>query len=132
MASSPSKPGSVVKNRSIHSPASYNRPSSAETSSAGRGRRRVLSKTPQSPLRHSIRSHKEAAAKEDWVPVNLEAEPGGPDWNYYSQPVAENLAKGLAHKWPAIENTFVTMLKSVFQIMRGERECICVYFFSRR
>ena len=68
----------------------------------------------------------------DWLPVNLDLTPGGPGWSFYSQPVSETLAKGLAYKWPAIEQTFIKTLRYVFQGLRKEREAICQYFFVRR
>lgn len=129
ITTSPSKTTSVKKARSVHSPASFYRPSSAETSS--RGVRRA-SKTPQSPLHRSIHPSIDTVTRDEWLPVSLDVVPGGPDWKYYSKPVPENLAKGMVHKWPSIEQTFVKTLQQVFQILRGERECICQYFFTRR
>ena len=133
ISSSPSKPSSVKKSRSLHSHR-QDRPSSAETSSPVRGHRRVLSKTPQSPLHHSIHppDSTDTGSKEDWLPVNLDMVPGSANWDYYAQPVPDNLAKGLVRKWPSIEQTFINTLKQVFQILRGVREAICQYFFTRR
>lgn len=136
-SSSPSKGSPVKKSRSIHSPASY-RPSSAETPSpiTGKGRRitsKTRTRTPQSPLRHSIRSKRDTiTTNNEWTPINLEATPGGESWEYYSYPVAEKLAVGLSGRWPATEKTFVKTLKQIFQALRDEREHVCQYFFLRR
>ena len=118
-----SKPNSVKKARSVHTPSDYYRPSSAETSGKLRGI------TPR-----SIHPSLETVTREpeEWLPVSTDVIPGGRDWKFCSQPVPETLAKGLVHKWPAIEQTFVKTLKQVFQMMRGEREAICQYFFARR
>ena len=115
-----------------------NRPSSAEITSPGvKGRGAKKWAVPESPLRHALRSSdKEVPAhprkKSVWSPVNHEATPGSPEWEYYAQPVSPVMVTCLADKWPAIEKTFITTLKQVFQMLREERECICQYFFLRR
>ena len=142
VGSSPSKHNTSAgrsKALSMHSPSTLHRPSSAEMSSAGTsrgikvGRKRA---TPESPLRHALRSDGRDSSpvrrKSQWSPVNHEATPGSSEWEYYSQPVPPAMVSGLADKWPAIEKTFITTLKQVFQILREERECICQYFFLRR
>lgn len=72
------------------------------------------------------------AREEEWLPLNIDTVPGGPEWKFYSQPIPDNLAKGLVRKWPGIEQTFMKTLKQVFQSLRAERESICQYFFTRR
>ena len=67
-----------------------------------------------------------------WSPVNLEIVPGGIDWKFYSQPLSMESAEGLAKKWPAIEATYISSLKEIFQKLRHERETMCEYFFVRR
>ena len=67
-----------------------------------------------------------------FVPVNVNAEPGTSDWVYCSLPLSMELAKGLASKWPSIEETYISTLKGVFQHLRAERENICQYFYDRR
>lgn len=66
------------------------------------------------------------------MPINLDAIPGSAEWMFYCYPIPDNLAEGMATKWPAIEQTFIKTLKQVFQILREEREIICQYFFLRR
>ena len=67
-----------------------------------------------------------------FAPVNLNAEPGSSDWQYCDLPIAMELATGLASKWPAIEETYISTLKAVFLYLREERENICQYFYDRR
>ena len=67
-----------------------------------------------------------------FAPVNLNAEPGAPDWVYSDLPLSAELAGGLASKWPAIEETYITTLKAVFLQLRAERDGICQYFYDRR
>ena len=146
-STSPSKHSSSVrKTHSIHSPSSYRRrPSSAEHGAIRDMTRKKT--TPQSPLRHALRSGSKENAREggggggnggigkkqsQWSPVNHEATPGSAEWEYYAEPVPPTMVKGLADKWPAIEKTYITTLKQIFQILREERECICQYFFLRR
>ena len=66
-----------------------------------------------------------------FAPVNLNAEPGTSEWTYCSLPLSIELAKGLAGKWPSIEEICITTLKGVFQHLRAERETICQYFYNR-
>ena len=65
-------------------------------------------------------------------PINPNAEPGSSEWVYCSLPLSLDLAKGLARKWPGIEETYINTLKGVFQHLRAERENICQYFYDRR
>ena len=67
-----------------------------------------------------------------FAPVNLNAEPGSSDWVYCDLPLSVELASGLAGKWPAVEETYISTLKAVFQHLRAERDCICQYFHDRR
>lgn len=70
--------------------------------------------------------------KDEWVPINLDINPGSPEWEYYSRAISMVIAKGLARKWSNVEKIFIKTLKQIFKILRGERECICQYFFIRR
>ena len=65
-------------------------------------------------------------------PINPNAEPGSSEWVYCNLPLSIDLAKGLARKWPGIEETYINTLKGVFQQLRDERENICQYFYDRR
>ena len=119
----PSSPSGLIKKTSSKQVARLHRPSSAESPSPSRKKKRGL-KNPQ--------HQKASKSKEAWIPVNLDTRPGGPDWVYYSQPVSEELVKGLAVKWQGIEQTFINTLKQIFSALRNERELICQYFFLRR
>ena len=144
-AKHPPQPVSKSKSRTTrtHSQHSYynkaSRPSSAETNSPHRvswkSGKRKPSKTPDSPLHRAVvqsRVTRAESVKTEWVPINLDTQPGGPEWTYFFSAISNNIAGGLAGKWPAIETTFISTLKQIFQQLRDERECICQYFFIRR
>jgi hypothetical protein len=85
-------------------------------------------------IRYSSLQIGKALSRDEAVfsPINPNAEPGSSDWAYCSLPLSADLAKGLARKWPAIEETYTTTLKGVFLHLRAERENICQYFYDRR
>ena len=58
--------------------------------------------------------------------------PGSPGWKYSDLTLCMELAEGVARRWPAIEETYIKMLKGVFHLLRGEKECIYRYFYQRR
>ena len=63
-----------------------------------------------------------------FAPVNL---PGSSDWVYCDLPLSVELASGLAGKWPAVEEIYISTLKDVFHL-RAERDCMHQYFHNRR
>lgn len=67
-----------------------------------------------------------------FIPANLNAEPGSPDWQYTCLPLNLDLAKGLSTKWVSVEVCCLTKLKKIFQCLRDEREAMCHYFHMRR
>eukprot|EP00731_Ephydatia_muelleri_P019022 Em0011g1062a len=67
-----------------------------------------------------------------FIPANLNAEPGGPEWQYTCLPLSLDLAKGLSTKWVSVEVCCLTKLKKIFQCLRDEREAMCHYFHLRR
>ncbi len=120
------------------------RPSSAESPSPARaGKKKVKKgtqvsrKTPESPLRQATKAQatKETAGlavKNEWTPLNMDVSPGEPGWVYYTRQLTNELAHGLALKWPEIEKTYISTFKQIFQMLREEREAFCNYFFLRR
>ena len=96
---------------------------------------------------HKGRSTPKKTKKEATIPQRLKVEtqdsdvfiltastvePGSAEWQYCSLPLAEELARGLAGKWPGIETTYLRTLTGVFVMLRSEREAICQYFYLRR
>ena len=67
-----------------------------------------------------------------FIPANPNAEPGSSEWQYCKLPVPGKLAQGLAQLWPAVESSYCSSLKTVFQQLRSEREAVCRYFHARR
>lgn len=45
------------------------------------------------------------------------AEPGSADWLYCDLSIAMELTTGLANKWSAIEETYITMLEALLSII---------------
>ena len=113
------------------------RPSSAEspghklhTPTKALGKKRTR-KSP-TPQREQDQLKPKESESGIFMPVNPSAEPGSAEWQYCSLSLGKDLAKGLAGKWPGVEETYVGTLKGVFRLLRGEREAICHYFYLRR
>lgn len=78
------------------------------------------------------RESRETGAALSFLPINAGIEPGSKEWSFCSLPLDQELAQGLAHKWPTIEATYKATLKKVFWLLRRAREATCHYFHRSR
>jgi len=61
-----------------------------------------------------------------------EPEPGSEDWEYVDQPIDVGFAGVLTSQWENIEEVYVDSCKTVFRMVRHERELIHRYFYGTR
>ena len=110
-------------------PLRSSRPISAGSSShKGRSTPKKTKKEATIPQRLKV----ETQDSDVFILTASNVEPGSAEWQYCSLPLAEELARGLAGKWPGIETTYLRTLTGVFVMLRSEREAICQYFYLRR
>ena len=67
-----------------------------------------------------------------FVLMDPSVKPGSKEWQYCALPLSAELAMGLAGKWPAVEQIYMTTLKNVFRLLRDERDLVCHYIFDTR